>query len=36
MGQEGGTKGDAPVPNLGKEATWGDGVNQLGKAGDRY
>lgn len=29
MGQEGGTKGDAPVPNLGKEATWGDGINQF-------
>lgn len=29
MGQEGGTKGDTPVPNLGKEATWGDGINQF-------
>lgn len=29
MGQEGGTKGDAPVPNLGKEATWGDGFTQF-------
>lgn len=27
MGQEGGAKGGAPVPNLGKEAAWDDGVN---------